>query len=46
MEKYCRGGQATNDNMAHVHCMLNTKGYKYTLSLRKSYFFSTATMVL
>jgi len=22
--KYCTAGQATDDNMAHVHCMLNT----------------------
>jgi len=24
VEKYCRDGQATDDNMAHAHCMLNT----------------------
>jgi hypothetical protein len=23
-EKYCRGGQATGDNMAHAHCILGT----------------------
>ena len=23
MEKYCRAGQAANDNMAHAHCMLD-----------------------
>jgi hypothetical protein len=23
-KKYCRAGQATDDNMAHAHCMLNT----------------------
>ena len=23
VEKYCRAGQATDDNMAHVHCMLD-----------------------
>jgi len=23
-KKYCTGGQATDDNMAHVHCMLDT----------------------
>ena len=22
-KKYCRGGQATDDNMAHTHCMLD-----------------------
>jgi hypothetical protein len=24
VEKYCRAGQATDDNMAHVHCMLDS----------------------
>jgi len=24
VEKLCRVGQATDDNMAHVHCMLDT----------------------
>jgi len=24
VEKYCRTGQATDDNMAHVQCMLDT----------------------
>jgi len=23
-EKYCTAGQATDDNMAHAHCMLDT----------------------
>jgi hypothetical protein len=23
LEKYSRGGQATDDNMGHVHCMLD-----------------------
>ena len=30
MEKYCRAGQATDDNTAHAHCMLDNSGYKYT----------------
>ena len=25
-KKYFRPGQATDDNMAHAHCMLDTKG--------------------
>ena len=25
VEKYCRAGQATDDNMAHAHCMLVPK---------------------
>jgi len=24
VEKYCRVGQATDDNMAHAHCVLDT----------------------
>jgi hypothetical protein len=28
-KKYCRAWQATDDNMAHAHCMLNTEAYKY-----------------
>jgi len=24
VENYCRVGQATDDNMAHAHCMLDT----------------------
>jgi hypothetical protein len=24
MEKYCRSGQATADNMEHAHCMMET----------------------
>ena len=29
VEKYCRVGQATDYNMAHAHCMLDTCCYKY-----------------
>jgi len=25
VEKHCRAGQATEDNMAHAHCMLDSK---------------------
>ena len=35
----------TDDSMAHVHCMLETQGYKYTLRLCNSYCCSTETMV-
>jgi len=31
VENVCRAEQATDEIMAHVHCRLNTKGYKYTL---------------
>jgi len=33
MEKYCKAGQATDGNMEHEHCMLDTKGYKHTLGI-------------
>jgi hypothetical protein len=29
VEKYCRAGQDTDDNMAETHCMLDIWGYKY-----------------
>ena len=45
MEKYCKTGQATYDNMEHVQCMLCTWRYKHTLRICNSYCFSTATMV-
>jgi hypothetical protein len=31
-EKYCRAVQATDDDMAHARCVLDTQGYKYTRS--------------
>ena len=30
VEKYRRAGQATDDNMAHPHYMLDTYGYRHT----------------
>ena len=30
MEKLCTAGQATDENTAHAHCMLNTYGYTHT----------------
>jgi len=27
VEKYCRAGQATDGNMVHAHCVLDTYGY-------------------
>jgi len=38
VEKHCRAGQATDDNMAHARCILDTLGFNI-------YHFSTATMV-
>jgi hypothetical protein len=31
-KKNWRAGQATDENMAHAHCMLDTQGYKHTQS--------------
>ena len=45
MEKYSSTGLATDDNTAHEHCMLDTKGYKHTLTIRNTYCFSTTTVV-
>jgi formamidopyrimidine-DNA glycosylase len=38
-----RIGQATNKNMAHAHCVMDTQGYKHTIRLCNTYCFSTAT---
>ena len=43
VEKYGAAVQATDDNMAHEHCMIDTKGYKHTL--RTYNFFSAVTKV-
>jgi hypothetical protein len=45
VEKYCRAGQATDDNMVYVPYMLDTKGYKHTHRICNTYCFSTATVV-
>ena len=37
MEKWGRPGQAGDDNMAYVHCMRNTKGYRHTLKIFHTY---------
>ena len=44
VEKYFWAGQATDDNMAHAYCLLDTWGYKHTLIMCNTYFFSTATV--
>ena len=33
MGKYCRAGQATDDSIAHAHCMLDSSGYKHKLKI-------------
>ena len=45
MEKYNRARQATDDNMAHAHCMLGNLRYRNTFRICNTYCFSTATMV-
>jgi hypothetical protein len=38
VENYCRAGKATDGNMGHKHCMLDTLGYKHTLRIGNTYF--------
>ena len=45
VEKYCRVGQATDVNMAHMHCMLDILDYKNTLRKCIIYCSSTVKMV-
>jgi len=45
VEKYCRAGQTTDNNMALAHCMLDTKDYEHTLRICNTYCSSIATMV-
>jgi hypothetical protein len=45
VEKCCTAGQATDDNMAHAHCMLDTYGYRHPLRIRNTFCICSATMV-
>jgi len=45
VEKYCRAGQVTDDDMVHTHCMLDSEGCKHTLRIFNTYCCSTATVV-
>jgi len=45
MEKYCRAGQATDDNMMHADCMVDNKDYRHTLIICITYCSSTVTLV-
>jgi hypothetical protein len=40
--KYCRVVKDTDSNVAHAHCMLDNKGYKFTPRICNTYCFSTA----
>jgi len=42
---YSQAGHIRQYNTTHAQCMLDIKGYKHTLRIRNTYFFSTATMV-
>jgi hypothetical protein len=44
-KKYCRTGQATDDNMTQADCMLDTYGYRLTLRICNTCRFSTATII-
>jgi len=45
VEKCGRAGQATDDNMAHAHCMVYTSGYEHTIGICNTYCFFTAAVV-
>jgi len=45
VEKYCRAGEATYDNMAHARCLMDTEGYKYRLRIHNTYRFSPERVV-
>ena len=45
VQKYCTAWQATDDNMAHAHSMLDTLGYKQTIQICNTYCISTGTVV-
>ena len=44
-EMYCRAGRATDDNMTHALCVLDSLGFKHTLRICSTYCFYTGTMV-
>ena len=39
VEKYGTAERATDENVAHAHCMLVTEGYKHILRIRTTYCF-------
>ena len=45
MEKYCRTEQATDDNVAHAHCVLDNYGYKHKLTISNTYCFAIEIIV-
>jgi len=45
VEKYCKAGHATDNNMAHAHCMLDALGYKHALGIWNAYYIFATIMV-
>jgi hypothetical protein len=39
VEKCCGAGRVTDGNIAHAHCMLDTYGYKHTLTIYNTLLF-------
>jgi hypothetical protein len=44
VEKYCTAVRATDDNMGHEYCMLDTLGQKHALRICNSYYFSSTIL--
>ena len=44
MKKYYIAQQATDGSRMHVHCMLDTEGYKHILRIYNTYCISTAKL--
>jgi hypothetical protein len=45
VEKCGKAGQDSDDNMAHAHFILDTYGYRCTITICNTYCFPTATML-
>jgi len=45
VEKYFTARLVAGDSMTHAHCVLDTKGQKYTIRICNINYFSTATVV-
>ena len=39
VQEYCKAREATGDNTAHAHCILDKYGYRYTLTKCNTYLF-------
>jgi predicted DNA-binding protein YlxM (UPF0122 family) len=45
VEKYGTARQATQDNIARAHCMLDTSNYKHAIKIFNDYCFCSVTTV-